>query len=367
MRIPALFASLAYSAAAISSVIDLEPKNFDSIVLKSGKPALVEFFAPWCGHCKTLAPIYEELGTAFAFAKDKVSVAKVDADANKDLGRRFGVQGFPTLKWFDGKSDTPEDYKGGRDLESLSSFITEKTGIRPKGQAKAESHVVMLKDKSFNETIGKEQNVLVAFTAPWCGHCKSLAPTWESLATDFVSEPNVIIAKVDAEDGGSKQVASEQQIQSYPTIKFWPAGAKEPNKYEGSRTEQALVDFINKEAGTYRAPGGGLTALGGTIKSVDDVIQSIVDGGNTVAEKADEITKAAKAAGTSKYAEYYGKVAGKVKSNEGYLDKELARLEGMIKKGSSLAPAKLDDLVSRSNILRKFKVLKAEIEDKSEL
>ena len=174
-----------------------------------------------------------------------------------------------------------------------------------------------------------------------------------------------MIAKLDAEDMGSKKVAQEQEIQSYPTIKFWPAGSSEPEKYSGARSEEALVAFVNKEAGTFRAPGGGLTAAGGTIAALDDVIQKIVDGGNTVAEKADDIVAAAKEQGTKKYAEYYGKVAGKVQANEGYLDKELARLEGMIKKGASLAPAKLDDLVSRSNILRRFQVLKTE--GKSEL
>jgi protein disulfide-isomerase A6 len=336
--------------------------------------------------CKTLAPIYEELATAFDFAKEKVTIAKVDADAQKELGRRFGIQGFPTLKWFDGKSDTPEDYKSGRDLESLTKFITEKTGVKPRSN-KAPSNVAVLNDKKFNETVGKDKNVLVAFTAPWCGRmyssfrslrreeltkctdCKALAPTWEELATDFVSEDNVVIAKVDAEQPDSKKVAEEQGVKSYPTIKWFPAGETEPRKYEGARTEGALIDFINKEAGTYRAPGGGLTAAGGTIAAVDDVIQKIINGGNTVAEKADEIAKAAKTETSQKYAEYYGRVAGKVKSNEGYLDKELGRLEGIIKKGG-LAPQKLDDLVSRSNILKKFKVAKAEIlneDGKSEL
>lgn len=139
------------------------------IVLKSGKPTLVEFFAPWCGHCKNLAPVYEEVGTNFEYAKDKVTIAKVDADAEKDLGRRFGVQGFPTLKWFDGKKDVPEDYKGGRDLESLSTFITDKTGIKPRGKKAAPSSVEILNDSSFEELIGGDQDALVAFTAPWCG------------------------------------------------------------------------------------------------------------------------------------------------------------------------------------------------------
>lgn len=168
------------SSAAASSVLDLIPSNFDEVVLKSGKPALVEFFAPWCGHCKKLAPVYEELATSFDSAKDKVSIAKVDADAEKDLGKRFGVQGFPTLKWFDGKSDTPEDYNGGRDLESLQEFITSKTGIKTKKKAVASSKVEMLTDQTFNSEVGGAKDVLVAFTAPWCGR-KCLSQLMTSL------------------------------------------------------------------------------------------------------------------------------------------------------------------------------------------
>jgi len=151
-----------------SEVIDLIPSNFDKLVL-AGKPALVEFFAPWCGHCKTLAPVYEELAHEFASAKDKVIIAKVDADAEKSLGKRFGVQGFPTIKFFNGKDDKPQDYNGGRDLESLSAFLTEKTGVKPKKKAAAPSKVVMLTDKSFKQEIGGDKDALVAFTAPWCG------------------------------------------------------------------------------------------------------------------------------------------------------------------------------------------------------
>ena len=79
------------------------------------------------------------------------------------------MQGFPTLKWFDGKSDEPTDYKSGRDLDSLMGYITDKTGIKPKVKKAAPSAVEMLTDTSFKEQIGSDKDALVAFTAPWCG------------------------------------------------------------------------------------------------------------------------------------------------------------------------------------------------------
>lgn len=166
-----------------SAVLDLIPGNFDQIAI-SGKPALVEFFAPWCGHCKTLAPVYEQLAQDFAFAKDKISIAKVDADSEKSLGKRFGIQGFPTIKYFDGKSEKPEDYNGGRDLESLTEFLTKKTGIKPKKAKAPASAVEMLTDTTFKQQIGSDKDVLVAFTAPWCGR--------KSNTIRSMSAPNIV-------------------------------------------------------------------------------------------------------------------------------------------------------------------------------
>ncbi|MCJ1411869.1 Protein disulfide-isomerase erp38 [Ptychographa xylographoides] len=347
-----LLSSLAIlGASAASSVLDLIPDNFDKVVLQSGKPALVEFFAPWCGHCKTLAPIYEELATNFAFASDKVSIAKVDADNHKSLGKQFGVQGFPTLKWFDGKSDKPVDYTGGRDLESLTKWVTEKTGLKMKKKTAAPSAVEMLNDKSFKAEIGGDKDVLVAFTAPWCGHCKTLAPIWETLAQDFASEPTVLVAKVDAEAENAKATAEDQGVKSYPTIKYFPKGSTTPVAYEGGRTEQDLVAYLNEHAGTHRAVGGGLDAKAGTIEALDTIIGKFTTGA-TIASITEDATKAAKGL-KDKYAEYYVKVIGKMTASSGYAEKELARLEGMLKKGG-LAPEKLDDLVSRTNVLRVF-------------
>lgn len=355
-------------AAASSSVLDLIPSNFDSVVFSSGKPALVEFFAPWCGHCKNLAPIYEELGTAFSHASSKVSIAKVDADENKSLGQKYGVQGFPTLKWFSGKKgDKGEDYEGGRDLESLSKFITEKTGIKPKSKKGEPSAVQMLTDASFVSSIGKDQDVLVAFTAPWCGRqslftnafhqqadksldCKALAPTWEKLATDFSAEPSVLIAKVDAESPASKSTAEAQGVTSYPTIKFFPRGSTTPVPYEGGRSEDALVEYINSKAGTHRTVDGGLDPVAGTIESLDTLIEKYIASPST--DALEEIKTAAKGAKDAT-AGYYVKVLDKIGTKKEYPATESSRLQKLLKKGG-LAREKLDDLTKRSNILTKF-------------
>ncbi|KAL2023913.1 hypothetical protein VTK56DRAFT_690 [Thermocarpiscus australiensis] len=350
-----VLAGLAAAAAAKSAVLDLIPDNFDKVVLKSGKPTLVEFFAPWCGHCKNLAPVYEELALAFEFAKDKVQIAKVDADAERDLGKRYGVQGFPTLKWFDGKSNKPIEYNGGRDLESLSAFITEKTGIKPRKKMAPPSNVAMLTDATFKKQIGGDKNVLVAFTAPWCGHCKNLAPTWETLAQNFANEPNVVIAKVDAEAENSKATASEYGVTSYPTIKFFPKGSTTPEDYTGGRSEEAFVTFLNEKTGTHRAVGGGVDATAGTVEALDAILSKFASG-TSLNEATAEAKKAAeglKDEAQRKYAEYYIRVFDKLSKSEEYAVKELARLEGIIKKGG-LAPTKLDELTSKTNILRKF-------------
>ena len=100
--------------------------NYADIVNDDEKDVLVEYYAPWCGHCKNLAPKYEELGALYFNNPEyanKVIVAKVDATAN-DVP--VEIQGFPTIKLFPaGKKDSPVDYAGSRTVEDLISFIKE--------------------------------------------------------------------------------------------------------------------------------------------------------------------------------------------------------------------------------------------------
>jgi protein disulfide-isomerase A6 len=191
-----------------------------------------------------------------------------------------------------------------------------------------------------------------------CADCKTLAPIWETLANDFVNEPNVLIAKVDAEAENSKALAQDQGVQSYPTIKYFKKGSSEALPYEGGRSEKDFIDFLNTNAGTHRAVGGGLDATGGTIEAFNTVVEKFQ---GTYADGYEEAKKLAETL-QDKYAQYYVKVFQKAGANEGYAQKEFKRLQGLIGKGN-LAPEKLDDLMSRSNILRRF----LGTEEKSEL
>ncbi|KAF2862194.1 protein disulfide isomerase [Piedraia hortae CBS 480.64] len=96
-------------------------KNYQDVVIKNDKDVLVEFYAPWCGHCKALAPKYDELGQLFKAHSDKVVIAKVDATAN-DVPDE--IEGFPTIKLFPaGSKDSPVDYAGSRSVEDLAAFV----------------------------------------------------------------------------------------------------------------------------------------------------------------------------------------------------------------------------------------------------
>lgn len=140
------------------------------------------------------------MADAFSFSKE-VTIAKIDADKEKSIGAKYDVKGFPTIKWFARGSDVGVDYSGGRDLESLSAFITEKTGVMSKGAVEKISHVKVLLDSDFSsEVLDPSKMSLVEFYAPWCGHCKKLAPTWDLVAEAFKNEKNCVVAKLDAVD-----------------------------------------------------------------------------------------------------------------------------------------------------------------------
>jgi len=109
------------------SVIVGSADNFDD-VLAASSHVLVEFYAPWCGHCKSLAPEYAKAAQQLEKDGSNVLLVKVDATVHGELAKEFGVGGYPTLKWFKGDRKNAMDYKGGRKEAEIVSWVTKKSG-----------------------------------------------------------------------------------------------------------------------------------------------------------------------------------------------------------------------------------------------
>uniref|UniRef100_A0A671Q481 Protein disulfide-isomerase A3 n=1 Tax=Sinocyclocheilus anshuiensis TaxID=1608454 RepID=A0A671Q481_9TELE len=96
--------------------------TFDEIVNDPEKDVLVEFYAPWCGHCKNLEPVYKELGEKLS-GDPNIVIAKMDATAN-DVPPNYDVQGFPTIYFVpSGQKDQPQRYEGGREVSDFIIFL----------------------------------------------------------------------------------------------------------------------------------------------------------------------------------------------------------------------------------------------------
>jgi len=278
----------------------------------------------------------------------------VDATENMGLADKYGVQGYPTIKYFPKGSVEAEDYNGGRTADTIISWVNEKAGTSRKAK-KMPSFVVDLSDSNFEQiALSQSKAVMVEFYAPWCGHCKSLAPKYEKLANIFAGENNVVIAKLDATE--YPEISQRYEVTGYPTVKFFPFGSTVPVSYEGPREVESMSEYLNSQAGTFRSLTGELFESAGRLKIFDDIIattekfdEALLSALNTASSA---ITDAASAPHVKEYLKTAEKVAAK---GVAYVEKEIGRLSGMIA-SESVAPEKKTNFMFRRNILKAFQL-----------
>jgi len=256
----ALFGVLVGGATALYSrkddVVQLTPATFQDKVVKSDELWIVEFYAPWCGHCKSLTPEYKKAATAL---KGLVRLGAVDCDEHKSLAGQFGVRGFPTIKVFGANKNKPTDFNGARtaqgivdaSLKAAKDIVSARMGGKSSGSGggSSSSGVVELTDENFDKTVLKSDDMwLVEFFAPWCGHCKNLEPHWAEAAGRLKGK-----MKLGALDATVHNVKSGQyDVKGFPTIKFFHNG--EVSEYDGGRTADEIVAWADNKAVANVAP-----------------------------------------------------------------------------------------------------------------
>ncbi|XP_020091287.1 protein disulfide isomerase-like 2-3 [Ananas comosus] len=240
--------------APSSPVVQLTPSNFKSKVLNADGVVLVEFFAPWCGHCKALTPAWERTASVL---KGVATVAALDADAHKSLAQEYGIKGFPTIKVFS-PGKPPVDYQGARDvkpivefaLQQVKALLKERLNGKTSGGSSEKSDTsasVELNSHNFDEVVLKSKDLwIVEFFAPWCGHCKKLAPEWKRAANNLKGKVKLGHVDCDAE----KSLMSRFNVQGFPTILVFGADKGSPYPYEGARTAAAIESFALEQLET---------------------------------------------------------------------------------------------------------------------
>ena len=102
------------------NVIEFNDQNFDSDVLKAETPVLVDFWAIWCGPCKAIAPIVEEIANDFS---GKVKVGKMDVDSNNQVAMKYGIRSIPTLLLFN-NGEVVDQIIGNVGKDSIEGMIS---------------------------------------------------------------------------------------------------------------------------------------------------------------------------------------------------------------------------------------------------
>uniref|UniRef100_K3X2P9 Thioredoxin domain-containing protein n=1 Tax=Globisporangium ultimum (strain ATCC 200006 / CBS 805.95 / DAOM BR144) TaxID=431595 RepID=K3X2P9_GLOUD len=237
---------------AKDDVVILTDKNFEKEVLNSGDYWLVEFYAPWCGHCQKLEPEYK---AAAKKLKKHARFGAINADEYKSLAQKYQIKGFPTIKEFGAKKKKPKDYQGGRTKNDIVQYVKNSEEAKKLGVSSAS--ITTLEFSSVHTFLTQNEKVPSAiFFGSVAKKTKKKAsgksPSWlSSVAEKFMKgkkkkKPTVQIGFVPgSEDKIAKHFGIEDE--KLPAVVFVnPSGTKFVVSDIDSLNEAKAKEFISK-------------------------------------------------------------------------------------------------------------------------
>ncbi|KAJ0177961.1 hypothetical protein K1T71_006834 [Dendrolimus kikuchii] len=205
-------------------VYEYNPGNFrQQIEEMDGN--FIMFYAPWCRHCTEFQPIWSELAEMVNTKDSKFAIAQVDCTLYFKLCHEHDITGYPMLLYFHKNSFSPVEYKGTRDLPSLTLFLSEVFTLKSEGlelgldrqsdEVTVYSGMAYLNDNNIEKYVSKGQH-FVMFYAPWCKASQKLAPIWAELAVQYSHNDYINIGKLNCMD--NEITCKNFDIKQYPYL-----------------------------------------------------------------------------------------------------------------------------------------------------